>query len=410
MSVEKVRILQVVTGSDWGGAQQHVLWLAKGLMERGFAVSVACQPGGYLVGRLKEERIPVWVLPNMARRISPLRDWRTYRDLWRVLGEGTYDLVHAHSSKAGALARLAATSRGVPSVFTAHGLVFGNTAMPAWKRWSYGQAERFLGRATSHLITVSEADAHLARRYRPVAENRLTVIPNGVPVPSLADLAQLRTEGRRQLGLRPDSAAVGVIARLHPDKDLTTWLRAAALVQKARPGIEFVVIGDGPDAPALQRLARELGLEVSVRWAGEQPDAARLLPALDVFALSSVKEGLPITLLEAMAHGVPVVATAVGGIPEVVEDGVTGLLVPPRDPEALAEAELRILAADQDLANAGARGRERVEKDFSLEAMVARTAAVYERVLVGAAGERGRRRSDAGRATRGGAKQGGTQR
>jgi len=408
MSVENVRILQVVTGSDWGGAQQHVLWLAQGLRERGFAVSVACQPGGYLVDRLKQARIAVWVLPHMARRISPYHDWRTYRDLRRMLGDGAYDLVHAHSSKAGALTRLAAASRGIPAIFTAHGLVFNNVAMAPWKRRAYAQAERFLGRYTAHLVTVSKADADAARQRRIVPEDRLTVVPNGVPMSLEEDLSTLRVEGRRRLGLRPGATVVGVIARLHPDKDVATWLQAAALAHKRTPSLEFVIIGDGPEAAALRHRAQELGLGDAVVWAGEQPDAARLLPALDVFALSSVKEGLPLTLLEAMAAGVPVVATAVGGVPEAVENGRTGLLVPPRDPEALAEAMLRLATATAglatalrtaippgdpttDLAGAGARGRARVYRTFSVDAMVDRTAAIYQQVLrQHAAAHRGR--------------------
>ena len=293
-SGDSTRVLQVVTGSDWGGAQQHVLWLAQGLRERGFAVSVACQPGGYLVDRLKQARIAVWVLPHMARRISPYHDWRTYRDLRRMLGDGAYDLVHAHSSKAGALTRLAAASQGIPAVFTAHGLVFNNMAMAPWKRRAYAEAERFLGRYTSHVVTVSEADAAAARQHRIVPEDRLTVVPNGVPVPLQEDLPMLRVEGRRRLGLREESPVVGVIARLHPDKDLATWLQAAALARKQMPSLEFVVIGDGPEGAALRHRAHGLGLGDAVVWAGEQPDAVRLLPALDVFALSSVKEGQPL--------------------------------------------------------------------------------------------------------------------
>lgn len=369
----------MVTGSDWGGAQQHVLWLALGLRERGFAVSVACQPGGYLVDRLKQARIAVWVLPHMARSISPYHDFRTYRDLRTMLADGAYDLVHAHSSKAGALTRLAAASRGIPAVFTAHGLVFNNVAMAAWKRQAYATVERFLGRYTSHLVTVSQADANAARQQRLVPEDRLTVVPNGVPVPLQEDLPALRAEGRRRLGLDPEAMVVGVIARLHPDKDLATWLRAAALARQQMPVLRFVVIGDGPEGAALRRLAQDLGLGKAVTWAGEQPDAARLLPALDVFALSSIKEGLPLTLLEAMAAGVPTVVTAVGGVPEAVEDGQTGLLVPPRSPEVLAEAMLRL--AGDDPAGAGARARARAHRMFSLEAMVDSTAAIYAAVL-----------------------------
>ncbi|MGE5590083.1 MAG: glycosyltransferase family 4 protein [Bacillota bacterium] len=371
--------MQVVTGSDWGGAQQHVLWLAQGLRERGFAVSVACQPGGYLVDRLKQARIAVWVLPHMARSISPYHDLRTYRDLRTMLTDGAYDLVHAHSSKAGALTRLAAASRGIPVIFTAHGLVYNNVAMAAWKRQVYASAERFLGRYTSHLVTVSQADANAARRHRLVSDDRLTVVPNGVPVPLQEDLPALRVEGRQRLGLNPQAVVVGVIARLHPDKDLATWLRAAALARQQMPVLRFVVIGDGPEGAALRHLAHDLGLGEAIVWAGEQPDAARLLPALDAFALSSVKEGLPLTLLEAMAAGVPVAATAVGGVPEAVEDGRTGLLVPPRDPEALAEAMLRLAASEP--AGAGPRARMRALGMFSVDAMVDSTVSIYAQVL-----------------------------
>ena len=265
------------------------------------------------------------------------------------------------------LGRVAAALSGVPiRIFTVHGWAF--SAHTGIASALYKRAERMMRPLTTVTICVAESERVAGLANRACDPERTIVIRNGVDV----DVA-VPTRGD---GAEPTVVAVG---RLQRPKDSITLARALGRV---RASFSAVIVGEGPDRPRLEAEIRRLGLEQAVVLAGDRSDVADLLTRADVFALSSTSEGLPLSILEAMAAALPVVASSVGGVPEAVEDGETGLLVPPRDPVRLAAALERLLVEPALRRRLGANGRERVREHFGLEAFQQAHVDVYRRELV----------------------------
>ena len=235
-----------------------------------------------------------------------------------------------------------------------------------------------LGRAT-RVIMVSEALRQDLLPLRPEAADKVVVIPNGVDVPAQVPVAV--EEARAALGLPRDIPLVGMVARLAPQKGIAEFLRAARLVCDRVAETQFLLVGDGPLREQAEALVQELKLEERLHLLGEMESAREAMGALDVLVVASRAEGSSVSAMEAMALGKPVVGTAVGGVPEVVADGDTGLLVPPGDPEALAEAVCTLLADPERAQSMGERGRQRAAAHFRIDLMIERTKAVYADVM-----------------------------
>jgi glycosyltransferase involved in cell wall biosynthesis len=278
------------------------------------------------------------------------------------------DIVHANSSKAGVLGRLAAVLARVPiRIFTVHGWAF--SASSGAESVLYRWADRLMAPLTTLTICVAERERAAGLAARTCVAERTVVIPNAVDVGAIP---QARHDGGR-----PRVLAVG---RLAEPKDALTLVRALAAV----PGHAFsaLLVGDGPDRPAVEAEVRRLGLQHAVTVAGTRDDVPELLARADVFALSSRSEGAPVSILEAMAAGLPVVASSVGGVPELVADGETGLLVPPGDPAAMAAALGRLLE-DVDLRRRlGAAGRDRALRCFDVRTQRRAHLDCYARELI----------------------------
>ncbi|MEA3308129.1 MAG: glycosyltransferase, partial [Chloroflexota bacterium] len=229
---------------------------------------------------------------------------------------------------------------------------------------------------TDRVACVSQLVADFAVEEVGIPRHKIVVIPNGIDAQAFEHLPA-KPQARARLGLPLNSTLVGTVARLNPVKRLDVLLQATALMND----VHVVIVGAGPEWERLKTLRKQLGLADRVHLAGQQSNVPEWLAALDLFALTSDWEGMSNALLEAMAAGLPVVATAVGGTPEVVVDGETGFLVPPRDPNALAQAIIRLLR-DPDLRHQmGEAGRARVAAHFSVEQMVRKTEALYEKLL-----------------------------
>jgi glycosyltransferase involved in cell wall biosynthesis len=354
------RVLLVIDSLDLGGAERHVVELAAELAARGEDVTVACSVGGHFEGHARAAGLRVLTLCDRLakRRFSP----RFALALRRLVREDRFDLVHAHLYAAGVASAFAVAGTGVPLVLTEQ------TEAP-WRSRLQRRASAWSYRRASQAIAVSNAIERELIDAFGVAAERVHFVPNGVPVES----APHRRESH--------ALTVGLVARLQPEKDVATFVEAAALVADELPEARYVVAGDGPLREELEALARERGLEERLRFLGFRDDARELIRSLDVFVLSSVSEGTPLSVAEAMGAGVPVVATAVGGIPDQIEDGRDGLLVAPGAPEELARA-IRAVAGDAALAErlAGS-GQRRAAAEFSLEAMVERVEAIYAAAL-----------------------------
>lgn len=362
-----LRVL-LVTQPTSAGTARHVAELAEGLLAGGADVTVACPDEGMLPARLQESGVSVSVL-SMSRQIAPLGDARAFFRLWRLCRRLRPDILHAHSSKAGFIGRVAGRVAGVPVVvFTPHCWSFQSAS--GSKRRVYIALERFASRFCDMTVTVSDAERVEAVELDVVPADRITVIPNGVSAREFDPMA----------GVERDIPFVSV-GRLDEQKGYTYLLEAAAVLMKSEPDFRLSIVGDGPLRQSLEQQAASLGLNDTVRFEGQSAEVSRYLHRAHVFVLSSLWEGLPYTIIEAMASGLPVVTTDVGGCRELVIDGETGSVVPPADPMALAEA-MRVLWSDAGMrTRMGAAGRSFASRTFRLEHTVARNRGLYDRLL-----------------------------
>ena len=346
------RIFLVVTLAEPGGAQTYVASLLPALAGR-FEVTVAAHGPGPLRDAARAAGVRFVHLRHVRRAINPWRDLLGLLELLTLLRRERPHILHASSSKAGILGRLAAWLAGVPiRIFTVHGWAFSASHGPISRfyRWT----ERLVKAVTTVTICVAESERASGLAARSCDEETTVVIHNGV------DLRAARPRRRRDSG-PPRIVSVG---RLQEPKDPLTLVRALGSLR----GRSFaaLIVGEGPDRPAVVAELRRLGLGRATELAGARHDVPELLAAADIFVLSTRSEGLPLSILEAMSAGLPVVASRVGGIPELVVDGETGLLVPPGDPASLAAAIERLLEDPGLRDRLGAAGRARLEEFFDL--------------------------------------------
>jgi glycosyltransferase involved in cell wall biosynthesis len=360
------RVLLLITLAEVGGAQAYVASLLPALAGR-FDVVVAAHGPGPVRAAAAEAGVRFVALEHVRRAINPWRDAAGFVELVRLLRRERPDILHANSSKAGILGRLAGFVAGVPiRIFTVHGWAFRAHAGLASR--FYRSADRLLRPLTTVTVCVSESERAAGLRAGTCNAERTVVIRNAVPLDG--------PPRRRADRARPLVVAVG---RLKPPKDFVTLARALALLPP--DACDTLIVGDGPDRPALEGELRRLGLEGRVRLAGERHDVRDLLAAADVFVLSSRSEGLPVSVLEAMAAGLPVVASRVGGLPELVAEDETGLLASPGDAEDLAGALGRLVFDRELRQRLGAAGRTRAETEFDPDAFRRAHVALYAEEL-----------------------------
>ena len=371
------KILYVITKANWGGAQRYVYDLAVAAQEHGYMVAVAVGEEGILTDRLAAANIRTLHLALRQQKtfIGDLVTFGPLFSLIRIFRSEQPTIVHVNSAKAGGLGALAARMARVPHIiFTAHGWEFNAPRSTLSKI-----GIRFFSWLTMLLahqtIAVSEAIRENVRTW-PSIDRRITTIHNGIACPRLYP----RTEARTRLA--PQATAgywIGMISELNPTKRVRDALIAFSSLASAQPQAVLVVIGDGHERGALEQLVRELHLGDRVVLAGFRADAASLLPAFDLFIHTSSSEALGYVILEAGCAGVPVIATQVGGIPEIIPDATYGILVPPRNPAALAAAIAALMHNPSQATTLGMHLQERVRTAFSKEEMLRETFALYAR-------------------------------
>lgn len=374
--MKRFRVLHVIRPAA-GGMRCHLLNLLRYTDRNLFEPGVAGPPGEMLAAAAE---LGAKVFPITLRgELDPLRDaWAVFQ-LSRVLRRERVSILHAHSAKAGLVGRLAAVCARTPVVFfTVHNSIF-YAEWPEYKKGFFALAEKVLARRTYRIITVSEALRQELIAREGLKPGQVVTVYNGIN-PEEFQVAESREALRRRLGLPAEAPLVGIVTRLAPQKGLRYLIEAAALFPPEER-LVFVVVGDGPLRAELQELAEKSGVGSHFVFTGVRRDVPLILGALDLLVLPSVTEGLGLILLEAMAASLPVVATAVGGVPEVVLDGETGVLVPPRDPAALAGAIAGLLRAPERARRLGAAGRERVARLFTVERMVGQISALYREAL-----------------------------
>jgi glycosyltransferase involved in cell wall biosynthesis len=366
-------VLEVISEGIGGGAK-HVYDLVSRLRDD-YDFIVACPDNGPYFVRFQDIGVRVFALPSTAA--SPRS---VLRLLWVIKRYGI-ELVHAHGRKAGFHGRLASVLTRTPVVYSFHGL--HHQKHGALLRTLYVRIEKALRRHTARVINVSCSERQECLALGLSDARRSLVISNGIDWQAFdaipVDVEKLRAD----LGFAPDDLIVGHVAKFDVQKAQDDLAAAIPRVLGPCPRAKFLFVGEGALRPQIERQVVRLGVAGRVVFTGFRQDVAALLQMIDVFALPSRWEGLSLVLLEAMACRKPVVATRVTGNVDVVVDGVTGFLVPVGAPQALAEKIVALLQDAKLRAEYGRKGRERVEHDFSLDAMVVRTRAVYQELLAG---------------------------
>jgi glycosyltransferase involved in cell wall biosynthesis len=374
----RLRVAQVVT-KFVAGAGGITLRGALALDPDRYAVTILAADGGPLFAQAEQAGIDTIRLRHMSPTISPAEDVRGVRELVGHLGAGKFDLVHTHSAKAGAIGRIAARRVGTPAiVHSFHGFPFHDFQSPG-RRAAYIAVERRLGRFTDQFVTDGGAVAAEAIRLRIAPSERIRAIDSPVEtnVPNVSPAT--RAHARRLLGIAPDVPVIGSVGRLDEQKAPEDMV--AAIAALGRPDVKVVWVGDGQLRARVERRITRHGLADRFVLLGERQDVPALLPGFDVFAMSSLYEGLPCAVVEAMTCGVPVVATAINSVPEVVVAGKTGLLVPTRDPASLARALAYLLDHREEAAQMAAQARLRLADRFRAETLGRDLTAVYELAL-----------------------------
>jgi sugar transferase (PEP-CTERM/EpsH1 system associated) len=370
--MERISVLHLITELSTGGAQTALLHLLAGLDRDRFSPTVAClyNGDGVVAQRIRDLGIPV----NDLRMTTKWR-WDALYRLYRLLRRERPAILHTWMFHANVPGRVVGRLAGVPVIITSRRNVnVGGSLRELLNRWTRDLDDRVI--AVCELARAAEI-----KRARVPAEKVVTVY-NGIDVERFAALdPQATTHTRRAFGVPLDAPLLGSVGRLHPQKGLADLLVAFAQVREHIPFARLLLVGDGALRAELEAQACALGVSDAVIFAGTRPDVAEILAALDVFVLSSLWEGMPNAVMEAMAAGLPVVATAVGGVPELVVDGVTGLLVPPRDADGLSEAMCCLLRDPARRRTMGQAGRKRVRQHFTVERMVRQTESLYEELV-----------------------------
>lgn len=382
-----LRVAQVVTRFI-AGAGGVALRGAMALDPDIYSVTILSAAGGPLLAEAERAGFEVIRLAHMRPELNPLEDPRALRELVAEFRKRRFDVVHTHSAKAGALGRIAAHRVGVPAiVHTFHGFPFHD--FQAWPiRATYVEIEKRLGRITDRFLAVGGAVAAQAISLKIAPAERIRAIASAIEVDIPPTSPSRRASARHLLGLPQDALVVGTVGRLAPQKAPQDLV--AAYEAMGRADAYCVWVGDGPLMETTKRLIERRGLQDRFVLLGERHDVAALLPAFDVFALASHYEGLPCSIVEAMTCGVPVVATAVNAVPEVVIPGRTGLLVPPGAPKLLGKALAYVLDHPEEGARMALAARDHLGDRFHPAVLGRDLSETYELALSGLAPALGR--------------------
>ena len=384
MRTEKIRVLHPITRLIIGGAQENTILTAALLNPADWAVTILSGPQtgseGSLIETAREQGLALEIEPTLVREINPLKDLLALLRMMRLMRNGGYTIVHTHSSKAGILGRWAAKWAGVPIiVHTVHGWAHHERQHPL-VRAIYIYLEKLTLPITDKLIAVTSLDINKGLADGIGRADNYVTIRSGIELDRFGHPQVPRAETRAALGIPAEAPVIGTVTRLSPQKAPLDFVRAAGRIVQSHPQSWFMMVGDGPLRPDVEALAAELGITDRLVLTGLRRDVPELLAAMDLFTLSSLWEGLPRVLPQAMATGLPIVATACDGSAEAISDGDNGFLVPSSNPDLLAERLCRLLDDSALAARMGEEGRARVA-EFSDRRMVEQIDTLYRELL-----------------------------
>ncbi|MFB0565199.1 MAG: glycosyltransferase family 4 protein [Candidatus Aminicenantaceae bacterium] len=384
--MQKTKVLHIITRLDKGGSAENTFLTVRGLDKTIFDVTLV---GGPVDApehnrrkQIEDFGIEYIFIPELVRRISPFNDLKTFCKLYRIIRKGKFDIVHTHTSKGGFLGRFAAKFAGVPIiVHTPHGHVFFGYFGPA-KTKLFILLEKIAARITDKIIALTEKEKDDTIKAGIADGDKFVVIFSGVELDKFKELPFYETQNfKKELGIPENSMVAGTVGRLETVKGPEFLIQAAQQIIPAYPNTFFIFAGDGNLRLSLERQARESGVESNVVFLGWRDDVVKIISIFDVFVLPSLNEGMGRVLVEAMALNKPIVASNIGGIPDLVTQGRNGFLVPPKNPEKLAQHIQILLEDKQKREEMGLAGRE-MALNFSSEKMVEIIAELYKKLLI----------------------------
>jgi glycosyltransferase involved in cell wall biosynthesis len=386
MTDTRIRVLRIIARLNVGGTAVHVTLLTKYLDRERFEtvlVSGTENPGeGTMIDFTRAHGIEPMIVPEMVGQatLAP-RDAVALWRLVRLMRRYRPHIVDTHTAKAGSLGRVAAWMAGVPViVHTYHGHVLEGYYDPVRTRL-LRVMERGLARLSTRLLVVSRRVGEDLVRLGAVPAGKIEVVPLGMDLAPFLDVDHRRGRLRREFGIPDEAPIVAIVSRIFAIKNHALFIDAAARVLRELPDVRFLIVGDGILRPAIEQQAARLGIQQNVIFTGWRRDLAEIYADTTILVVSSNNEGTPVSAIEAMASAVPVVATRVGGLPDLIRDGETGVLVPPRSIAALSDALVALLKDPSERRRLGTAARADAVARFSVDRLIEDTTRLYDRLL-----------------------------
>ncbi len=377
----KPKLLYVITQAEWGGAQKYIFDLATSEEAQNYDITVAIGNtiNTTLIDKLADKGIKIHSLKKLIRSINPLKDLSAISELKNLFSTLQPNIIHLNSSKAGIIGSFAYrlwNNINCRLIYTAHGWVF-NEPLPNWKKTFYLNLEKNTAKDKNHIICVAQSDQKIATEKGIFPRQNLTTIHNGIDIAEMKLLEKF--EARRLLELQPNAYIIGTIANFYPTKGLKYLIEAMYyLDNNYNLPIYLALIGDGQQKEELLNLIGNYNLKSRIFILGTKENAAQYLKGFDAYICSSVKEGMPYSIIEAMMAELPIISTNVGGIPEMLEQNISGILIDPQKPILLAE-NIKALYEHQEIADILATNAKNIaQQKFTKQQMIEQTFALYK--------------------------------
>ena len=377
-----MRVCHVITKPELGGAQRITLNILSRLPKTRNDISFITSPKGILSPEFKKlKKVKSFFSPFLARSINPILDILAFIHIYLIFKCNRYDIVHTHSSKAGIIGRLSARLAKVPIIIhTVHGWPFHDYQHWFLKRF-YVFLERIIAKVSTKIICVSKRDLQTGLKYKIAPEEKFVFIKYGIALSEFRKLSVNSLEKKRELGLTNSDPVVGMIACLKPQKAPLDYIKACVRIYERMPNVNFLLVGDGVLRAKCKRLLSTTPLNGRFIFTGWRKDVSDILDILDIVVLTSRWEGMPISIIEALCKGCPVVATDAGGAAELVKDGITGFLARPGSYNEVAEGVLKILNDRSSFTKMKLEASLSIDDSFSLDRMVNEIENLYESLI-----------------------------
>jgi glycosyltransferase involved in cell wall biosynthesis len=384
--MKKLKVLQIITRLDKGGSAENTFLTAMGLDKNDYEVTLMSgpvkDPGQDRKKEIGESRIRHIFILELVRNISLINDFIAFLKIYRVLRKEKFDIVHTHTSKAGFLGRLAAKLAGAPIIIhTPHGHVFFGY-FGSFKTKIFILLEKLASCLTDKIVALTNGEKEDYIAYKVARKEKLVVISSGVDLNRLKEpSSEEKKNFKKGLGISENSLVIGTVGRLVPVKGPEFLVEAAQWIISRNPDTFFMFTGDGDLRPMLEKRALDLGIKDNIIFLGWRDDVTKIISAYDVFVLPSLNEGMGRVLVEAMSLGKPIVASNIGGIPDLVSHGKNGFLVPPKNPKELAKY-IQILLNNKEMREKMGLAGKRMAMNFSAKIMLKKISDLYEELLI----------------------------